>query len=117
MKKLLIMTCAVATYAALATPPSISDIQFNQDYNRLVTISYTLGGADAIVTMDVLTNGVSIGRAFYSNATGDVNVKVNDTQLETDLVVTLAGSAVADSCCTFLACYLNQLLCDKGTSH
>ena len=76
MKKLLIMTCAVATYAALATPPSISDIQFNQDYNRLVTISYTLGGADAIVTMDVLTNGVSIGRAFYSNATGDVNVKV-----------------------------------------
>ena len=76
MKKLLLMTCAAAAYAALATPPSISDVQFNQDYNRLVTISYTLGGADAIVTMDVLTNGVSIGRALYSSATGDVNVKV-----------------------------------------
>ena len=76
MKKLLLMTCAAAAYAALATPPSISDVQFNQDYNRLVTISYTLGGADAIVTMDVLTNGVSIGRALYSDATGDVNVRV-----------------------------------------
>ena len=76
MKKLLLMTCAAAAYAAHATPPSISDIQFKQDRNRMVTISYTLGGADAIVTMDVLTNGVSIGRTFYSNATGDVNVKV-----------------------------------------
>ena len=76
MKKLLLMTCAAAAYAAHATPPSIIDVQFNQDYNRLVTISYTLGGADAIVTMDVLTNGVSIGRALYSNATGDVGVKV-----------------------------------------
>ncbi len=76
MKKLLLMTCAAAAYAAHATPPSISDIQFKQDHNRLVTISYTLGGADAIVMMDVQTNGVSIGRAFYSNATGEVNVKV-----------------------------------------
>ena len=76
MKKLLLMTCAVAAYAAHATPPEIGNVQFKQDENRLVTISYTLGGADAIVMMDVLTNGVSIGRALYSDATGDVNVKV-----------------------------------------
>ena len=76
MKKLLLMTCAAAAYAAHATPPEIGNVQFKQDENRLVTISYTLGGADAIVMMDVLTNGVSIGRALYSDATGDVNVKV-----------------------------------------
>ena len=76
MKKLLLMTCAAAAYAAHATPPEIGNVQFKQDENRLVTISYTLGGADAIVMMDVLTNGVSIGRALYSDATGDVNVRV-----------------------------------------
>ena len=59
-----------------ALPPSVSNVQVTQDYNRLMTISYTLEGAGAIVTMDVLTNGVSIGRALYANATGDVNVKV-----------------------------------------
>ena len=76
MKKLLLMTCAAAAYAAHATPPEIGNVQFKQDENRLVTISYTLGGADAIVMMDVLTNGVSIGKALYANAAGDVNVKV-----------------------------------------
>ena len=60
MKKLLLMTCSVAAaYAAHATPPEIGNVQFKQDENRLVTISYTLGGADAIVMMDVQTNGVS----------------------------------------------------------
>ena len=76
MKKLLLMTCAAAVYATYATPPTISNVQFNQEHNRLVTISYTLGGADAIVMMDVQTNGVSIGSALCANATGDVNVKV-----------------------------------------
>ena len=75
MKKLLLMTCAAAAYAAHATPPEIGNVQFKQDENRLVTISYTLGGADAIVMMDVLTNGVSIGKALYANAAGDVNVR------------------------------------------
>ena len=59
-----------------AAAPAVSDIRFAQDEQRLVTISYTLAGADAIVMMDVLTNGVSIGKALYANATGDVNVKV-----------------------------------------
>ena len=59
-----------------AAAPSVSNVTVAQDDTRLVTISYTLEGAGAIVTMDVLTNGVSIGRALYANATGDVNVKV-----------------------------------------
>ena len=67
----LALPCAIR-----ATPPSVSDIQFAQNDERLVTISYTLSGADAIVMMDLQTNGVSIGKALYANATGDVNVKV-----------------------------------------
>jgi len=59
-----------------AAAPTVADVQVVQDDQRLVTISYTLGGADAIVTMDVMTNGVSIGYALYANASGDVNVKV-----------------------------------------
>ena len=59
-----------------AAAPAVSNINVAQDEQRLVTISYTLSDADAIVTMDVLTNGVSIGSALYANATGDVNVKV-----------------------------------------
>ena len=59
-----------------AAAPAVSNVTVAQDDNRLVTISYTLTGAGAIVTMDVLTNGVPIARAFHANATGDVNVKV-----------------------------------------
>ena len=61
-----------------AAAPAISNVLVEQaqEAGRPVTISYTLSGAGAIVTMDVLTNGVSIGRALYANATGDVNVKV-----------------------------------------
>ena len=59
-----------------AAAPAVSNVTVAQDDTRLVTISYTLEGAGAIVMMDVLTNGVSIGKALYANATGDVNVKV-----------------------------------------
>lgn len=38
-----------------------------------VTVSYELEQAPAVVTFDILTNGVSIGAAALSNAAGDVN--------------------------------------------
>ena len=59
-----------------AAAPAVSNVNVAQDEQRLVTISYTLSDAPAIVTMDVLTNGVSIGYPLYANAVGDVNVKV-----------------------------------------
>ena len=59
-----------------AAAPAVSNVNVVQDEQRLVTISYTLENTSAIVTMDVLTNGVSIGHALYANAVGDVNVKV-----------------------------------------
>ncbi len=53
---------------------SVSSVRVAQDATRMVTIAYDLS-EDAIVTIDVLTNGVTIGRMDYF--TGDVNRKVS----------------------------------------
>ncbi len=56
--------------------PVVSDVSFSQSTDRTVTISYTLDEA-AIVTIDVLTNNVSIGQSNISYLAGDVNRKVS----------------------------------------
>ena len=56
--------------------PSVSDVSMSQATgNRKVTVGYTLD-APAIVTVDFLTNGVSIGGANITKLAGDVNKKV-----------------------------------------
>ena len=67
---------AGAVCADVAEMPAIpgESVQFGQNsLNRLVTISYTLENAPAIVTVDVLTNGVSIGDEHLTTVHGDVN--------------------------------------------
>ena len=44
--------------------------------SRVVEISYTLANAPAVVTFDVLTNGVSIGGANIHHVTGDCNTLI-----------------------------------------
>ncbi len=61
--------------ASQASSPAISGVSVRQDASRLVTIGYTVD-QDCIVTVDVLTNGVSIGESNFTNMTGDVNKKV-----------------------------------------
>ena len=61
--------------ASQAASPAISGVSVRQDASRLVTIGYTVDQA-CIVTVDVLTNGVSIGESNFTNMTGDVNKKV-----------------------------------------
>ena len=46
------------------------------DGRNLVTIDYTLSGGPAVMTLDVLTNGVSIGAADLADIQGEVNKKV-----------------------------------------
>jgi len=70
------MAAAAATLSvgtAIAAAPVVSNVQFNQtSSSRLVTISYQLD-APAIVTVDIQTNGVSIGAQNYTPMSGDVN--------------------------------------------
>ena len=82
IKKLTIAALAAATSAALpAAVPEVSGVTMAQASDRLVTITYTLADAPAVVTVDVQTNvtgdtWVSIGGEAVWNATGDVWKKV-----------------------------------------
>ena len=72
-----ILLAAGLVSSACAATPVISDVVLTQDpATRLVTVTYTLSGADAIVTPDILTNGVSIGEANIRTVAGDVFRKV-----------------------------------------
>ena len=69
----------LAASALVAATPVIKagSVRFSQNADtRLVTIGYTLEDADAVVTVDVLTNGVSIGEENFTNIDGDVNKRV-----------------------------------------
>ena len=53
----------------------VANVLWEQDpATSQVTVTYDLGGADAaVVTLDVLTNGVSIGQANITRTVGDCN--------------------------------------------
>ena len=80
-----IKNSAVALFAVLSASTLVAatpvirpeTVTFSQTPTRLVTIGYTLEEADAIITVDILTNGVSIGAENYTNMYGDVNMRVS----------------------------------------
>ena len=82
IKKLTIAALAAATSAALpAAVPEVSGVTMAQASDRLVTITYTLADAPAVITLDVQTNvtgdvWASIGGEAVWNAMGDVWKKV-----------------------------------------
>ena len=85
MKRLLcVLLCAYAVAAfgdGQATQITISDVTISQSGStRLVNVSYRLGEKPAIVTVDFLTNGVSIGEGNFNNVFGAVNRMVVQTQ-------------------------------------
>ena len=87
MKYALILT-TILSAAALEAAPVVSNVSMTQAENRDVTVTYTLSGAPAVITLDVLTNGVSIGAKNLSELAGDVNRLV-----ETDGEHTITFSA------------------------
>ena len=75
MKRLSLAILFALPVLAFAAAPQISDVAFGQvtPGKRTVTVRYMLTGAPAVVTMDVQTNGVSIGAANVRYLSGDVN--------------------------------------------
>lgn len=79
MKKSVIqVVAAIASGCAFASAPVIKpgSVTLTQDSARRVTIGYELQNEAAIVTVDIQTNGVSIGAANTRGMYGDVHVKV-----------------------------------------
>ena len=74
MTKPAFILVALCAAVAMADPadPQISAFSVRQDASRVVHIAFTLDES-AYITMDVLTNHVSIGVDNFSNAVGDVN--------------------------------------------
>ena len=77
------MKTRLATFAAslaalsASAAPTVSNVQMTQpDFASSVTITYDLADEPAIVTFDIVTNGVSIGAANVVKAVGDVNRKI-----------------------------------------
>lgn len=78
MKHLTYISSILLAAAVFADPadPQISNVRLNQNsISRRVTVQYDLDEA-AVVTMDVLTNGVSIGGVNIQNVSGDCFRKV-----------------------------------------
>jgi len=70
---------AFAIPASRAAVPSVSGVTIAQDpLSRAVTVAYTLADAPAIVTLDICTNGVSIGPENVWAVEGDVNKLVQE---------------------------------------
>ncbi len=76
MKKLMTTAVLGMAVAVQAASPTLSNVNVRQDSSRLVTISYSVD-QDCVVTVDVVTNGVSIGAQNFTNMTGAVNKQVS----------------------------------------
>ena len=72
-KKMTVVLAAAVAACALNAAPTVSDVTVSfDDGARMMTIGYSLS-EDAIVTVDILTNNVSIGAEKFTDVAGDVN--------------------------------------------
>lgn len=72
-----LLVAALAGLSVFAEAPIVSNVRMSQDTESpAVFISYDLDGADAIITLDVTTNGVSVGGKALRRVAGAVNRKV-----------------------------------------
>lgn len=75
MGKLQVVVAALAMAGVAQAVPTIdaNSVTFEQKGAQRAKITYSLTGAPAIVTVDIRTNGVSIGAANFTSLSGDVN--------------------------------------------
>lgn len=93
-RRFIYATIAVVAGAAMAAVPEVSNVTMEQAQDRLVTITYQLSDAPAVVTLDIQTNAnvnaaandpgwTSIGGEVISTAKGDVWKKVSGKSIYT----------------------------------
>ena len=76
IEKTLAWAAAIVSATAFAAPIATVTQAERDDSTGITTVEYTLSGGPAVVTMDVTTNGVSIGGTHMRRLGGDVGVKV-----------------------------------------
>ena len=77
MKKIFVIGFGLAAAWAASADPTVSGVSAALSASdNIYTVSYTLAGAPAIVTVDVKTNGVSIGGEHIVTLSGDVNAPI-----------------------------------------
>lgn len=84
MKSTMLLSAALMASSALAAP-LVDNVVLSQDNSRKVKITYKLTGEQAIVTVDIQTNGVSIGEANLTHFAGDVNRVVQPSKDGSDI--------------------------------
>ena len=78
--KALLSMCACAATLSCVAGFGVANVRVRQSADsRQVRISYDLGDVPAIITVDVKTNGTSIGAANITHLSGDVNRLVAKT--------------------------------------
>ena len=84
MKTFLLLSSALAASILTAAPTvRTGSVVVDQSAGRSVTVSYELQNEPAVVTVDFLTNGVSVGESNCTRLSGDVNklVEVGERSL------------------------------------
>lgn len=78
MKRMLPAVALMQALVVAADDPQVSGVSLTQDVNtRQVTVTYDLLGANAIVTVEFLTNGAPVAAADCARVSGDVNKMVS----------------------------------------
>lgn len=85
MKLIIAANLAFAAVVSANAAPKVSNVTFAQDSisSRKVTITYKLETEPAIITIDILTNGVSIGERHLTGFAGDANRVVSTGDVRT----------------------------------
>ena len=78
----LALIIALSGTLSAAVPRLGDQIEFKQNPAGLVSVEYKIMDAAGIVTVDFLTNGVSIGAVNYNNVYGDVNKLIEPSETE-----------------------------------
>ena len=82
-----VVAATLTAAACVAGEIRVSDVAFTQTRKRDVVITYKLTGSEsAVVTVDILTNGVSIGEQNFTRLSGAVNTIVAPSATATNRI-------------------------------